>query len=268
MIELIINYWWLLLLAMLLGGFLYSFNQKNIRRIIGNFSNKAPLIKRYWMFVIPFSIISALLFYIIFKYSDANNVSIYTSLLGQILTLVFAIYAGYLAFLQLIENRFDKLVERGDNYLFEEHYNRALESYQEAHKINPRDFNVLANMTEIYLISQDRNRFDEGLEGLARIIKENSEKLCLFYLKVARFILIEDMGSAKRELGSCINFVKNCPDALSHFLWNFKDIKNCAKYKLLQGEAKETMDNLISYLQKSLNDDQKNKFENGNYLLK
>jgi hypothetical protein len=84
-----------------LGSFLYAFNQASFGNVYNKFSNKAPLIKKYWYFVAPFSLITGILFVAIFRYASDARMDMYISALGQVATLIFAIFAGYLAFLQL-----------------------------------------------------------------------------------------------------------------------------------------------------------------------
>ncbi len=267
MFEFIVRYWYMFIFSFVLGAFLYGFNQSGIKNVYKRFSNRAPLIKRYWLFVVPFFILSVLLFFLLLKYSPANMVSTYTTILSQFLTLIFAIFIGYFAFLQLIENRADKLHELGDNYLREKSYLRAISYYKEAHSIDSKDFSILANLAELYLIIQDFISFEEKLDLLNKSVIENSEKIIPLYLKATEYLLKQHKLNATEEINRCVNFIKKCPNALIHFSWNFSDVKNSPAYLILDGELKDIMDNFIKYLSKELNPEQKERFEAGNYLL-
>jgi tetratricopeptide (TPR) repeat protein len=168
---------------------------------------------------------------------------------------------------QLVENRFDKLMERGGNYMSSKSYNRAIEMYQEAYKINQKDFSLLANLTEAYLITRNYFSFEEKLSVLMDNMLEDREKITSFYLKTTYELLKEHNFEAREELNKFIQFIVDNPRALEHFLWDFEDIKNADPYRCLNGESKKMLENMIRYLEKSLDGGDKKLFEDKNYLL-
>lgn len=267
MLKAVINFWYLFILSMLVGAFLYAFNYKRTKAIFNLYNNKAPLIKKYWLFTIPFLVCSIIIFVVILKFSSEDKTSLNISIAGQGLTLIFAIYVGYLAFLQLVENRLDKLKELGDSYLIQKSYLRAIEYYQEAFKIKPTDYSVLANLLELYLIGQNFSNFEERLPLLEKNAIEEHEKIIPLYLKAVKSLFKQYITDAKEEIKDCLDFIKKHPNSLEHLIWNFDDIRSSPVYKALEGETKIIMDNFIRYLQRELNDEEKKKFESGNYLL-
>jgi tetratricopeptide (TPR) repeat protein len=194
-----------------------------------------------------------------------EKINIYASILGQILTLIFAIFVGYFAFLQVVEGRLDKLEERAYFELKQRSYRRATQYYEEAYIINPKDSSVLSNLLELYLILEDYNNFDEKINQLQRISIEEKEKVALLYLQVAEFLLKQHLHEAKEEIKKLVQFIEKHPMALNHFNWNFSDIQDSEVYKRINGESKTIFDNLIKYVSRKLSNEQKNNFEKGNY---
>ena len=238
--------------------------QNIIKKKWKDFFNKTTLIKKYWKFVISFVVIGILSGTIIYFYTE--NVVGNLMLLIQIFTLIFAIFVGYFAFQQVAENRLDKLEEKGYMHLQKQEYLRAIKSYEEAFLIAPKDFNILSNLLECYLIIQDNKNFNEKKELIEKIIIEDREKIIFCYLKSANFLLKQDLGKARKEMKECMEFIKS--SSFSFYpLWNFRDIKNSELYKDLKGESKKILDNFINYLQGILNAEQKTKFEKGSYTL-
>ena len=232
------------------------------------FLAKAPLIKKYWIFVIPFILLSSILYVLVFYFSTTNNLNNNLTVLNQAITLIFAIFVGYFAFQQVVENRFDKLKEQGHLYFKQQSYLRAIEYYEEAYLINSRDFSLLAELLELYLSIQNFNKFNEKIHFLEKLRIEDYEWSTLYYLKIAQCILKKDFGSAEKTLKEYLKKSKKDPLILMHFNWDFSDIRKCEPCKLLKGELKTIFDNLIVYLNKGFDDVKRLKFENGDYLLK
>ena len=265
--HLLLTYWYLFLAGFLLGIVMTILIQK-IREVSEDVFRKASLIKRYWTFTIPFFVLASILYVLVFRFSPELKLQINIEILGQMLTLIFAIFIGYFAFLQVVESRFEKLKEQGYRSLKQKSYRRAREYYEQAHLINPKDFSVLSDLTELYLIIQDNVGFQNKIRLLERTVIETREKIVLFYLRTTRFLLLQDLGNAKSELNELLKFLKESPEFLTHFSWNFDDIRACPSYKNLKGDPKLILDNLIAYLQKQLQDAQKRAFENGDVSLR
>jgi tetratricopeptide (TPR) repeat protein len=187
--------------------------------------------------------------------------------LGQSLTLVFAIFVGYFAFLQVVESRLDKLKERAKSELSERSYRRAIQYYEEAYKISPKDVSILADLLELYLILENYSNFDEKIIQLQRISIEEKEKVTLLYLEATKFLLKQHLQEAKERISKLVQFIEKHPIVLTHFNWDFSDIQDSEVYKKINGEAKIIFENLIKYLSKKMPNDQKSDFEQGNYSI-
>lgn len=268
MISAFFQYWYLLLIFFVCGVVLGSLNRKRINNVLESFFSKASLIKKYWFFVVPFTILSIIAYILTFALSSQQNLGNNISTLNQATTLTFAIFAGYFAFQQVVEHRLDKLKEQGRLYFKQSSYKRALQSYEQALSIDSKDYSTIAELLEIYLAIQDFQKFDEKLPLMKDVILEDYERITLYYLKITKFLLKQDIGSGKGELEGLLSFIEEKPSALVHFSWDFSDIQKTDVFKKLDGESKNILQNLIKYLLKQLNDDEKKQFEEGNFSLK
>lgn len=231
-------------------------------------SNKSRLIKTYWLFSLVFSLLAIIAYIVVLKYSPPDKVDIYTGVVSNSLTLIFAIFVGYFAFSAVTESRLDKFVEQANDYIAAKDYQRAIQQYEEAQKINSKQPSVLMNLLEAYLITKNVLKFDDIYPLLDKIALDGKEKLISFYLQAVRYLLTQNMEQAKEKLGNCIQYINSNPDSLARLAWNFTDIKN-GYYKQLEKDAdsKIIMDNFIKYLSKGLSPEEKTMFENGNFKL-
>lgn len=267
MIGFITQYWYLLVIFFA-GIALTLLFQGRVKKLIRSFFNKAPLIKKYWIFVVPFILVSIIVYTLVIYLSPKESLGNNLTILNQATTLIFAIFVGYFAFQQVIEYRLDKLKEQANLYFKQPSYLRAIQYYEEAYAIDPKDFSLLAELLEVYLCIGEFKKFDEKIGRLEKLIVEDYEKSTVAYLKVCEHLLKQDLGSVKTELKSYIDLVQKNPEVLERFRWDFSDICKCDSYKNLEGDVKAIFDNLVSYLNKKLDEDKKKRYENGDYILK
>lgn len=265
--HLLLIYWYLVFAGIILGVVATILIQR-AKEMSEDVFRKASLIKRYWTFTIPFFVLASILYVLVFRFSPELKLQVNIEILGQMLTLIFAVFIGYFAFLQVVEGRFEKLKEQGYQSLKQKSYRRAKEYYGQAHLINPKDFSILADLTELYLITQDNVGFQNKIRLLERTVIETREKIVLFYLRATWFLLLQDLGNANRELNELSKFLKGGPELLTHPSWDFGDIRACPSYKNLKGDPKLILDNLIAYLERGLEDSKKRAFENGDFSLR
>lgn len=182
----------------------------------------------------------------------------------QLLTLVFGIFVGYYAFLQVAESRFEKLKESANDYLSVNSLLRARQVYEEAHKIKPLDIIVLENLEELYLLEENYAKFDETFPLMEKSCVELDEQLAKHYLLALKGLL--ELGSTN-GIRNCLNFVRENPEALRRFTWNFQQLKHSKVYEKTTGDTRTILDNFAQYLGKSLSEERKILFETSNYLL-
>ncbi len=269
MTEILVKNWYLFLGFMLAGAILILSIQQKCKDLIKIFQDKAPLIKKYWLLVIPFALLSISAYILTIKLSSSQDINKNISLLNQATTLIFAIFAGYLAFQQLIEYRKDKLKEQASIYFKQPSYLRAIQYYEEAYRIDPKDFSLLSELLEVYLCAEDFKKFDEKIPQLERLVVENYEKSIVAYLKICKNLFNQDLRSTRSELKTYLNLVKDNLEVLPQFrFWDFSDIRKSVAYKNLEGDIKGICDNFLAYLNKALDEEKKKRFEVGDYILK
>jgi tetratricopeptide (TPR) repeat protein len=267
MLEIFLNYWLVFLLVIVSTSLVTLFTRRPLMEVWKAFVNKAPIIKKYWFFVLPFSFLTCFAYIWVINSFDGDTLTNYLSVLGQVSTLVFAIFVGYFAFVQVTESRLDKLSEKGLSAMREQAYRRSKRYYEQAYIIDPKDFSILCNLLELYLLMGDYISFDEKINHLSDLILEPHEKVTLLYLKTIKSLLKQDIGSAKVDLGDCIDWTKENPSALVIFSWDFRDIQKADVYKKLSGDCRTILDNYIKYLSKTLSEEDKKFFEDKNYSL-
>jgi|SRR5688572_10013447 len=264
--DFVFDSWYLLLLAAIIGGLVVTFSRKPLFWMWRSFRDRTQLIKRYWTFVVPFTVLSVAAYTAVWIFVPVVNRDAALDVLGVAMTLIFAIFVGYFAFLQLAENRLDKLIEQGDRELYEKSYSRAIGSYEKALSIDPKNYHVLSNVLELYLMTGDSVAFEERLPRLGLNGVEHYEKLVYLYLCALKYLLIGHTIDARAAIQDAVEFVKQHPEALDRLRWNFSDLRESKIYQDLQGESKELLTNFVRYLERGLGADRQ-RFENGDYLL-
>lgn len=257
----------LFLVVLFFGNIFQLFFRNQLIQIWDRITSQAPLIKKYWLFVITFILISFTSYWIIINYSPSDKVDRYLSILNTWETIIFAIFIGYFAFTQLVESRVDKLQEQAYSYLRSKSYKRSITFYEQLYSINPKDPNFLPNLLEVYLLNKQYDKFSQKLPRLSGILIEDRDKYVLFYLIALRYLLEQNLGTAKESIYESIAYSKDHVDSLESFSWDFSDLCNSDIYNRLTGEAKTLLDNFIKFLGRRLTEEEKNKFLAGNYTL-
>lgn len=171
-----------------------------------------------------------------------------------------AALTGYFAFAQLQLNRFDKLKDEAYSYLKERQYLRARRLYEEAHSIKNNDFTVASNLAELYLILKDFSAFDNLRNQLDRTCVESKEKAISTYLITTKWLIKENVGSAKGELKKLLKIIEAEPKDFESSFWDFSDLEKSETYKSISGESKEILETLIKFANKSLENEKKEVF--------
>ena len=215
----------------------------------------------------PFVIIVSFIYWIVINNSGESNIDLHISVLGHFVALIFAIFIGYFAFIQVAENRLEKYKDQGFQYIKSRSYLRAKKMYEKAHIIDVSDFLVLANLLETYLFLEEYSNFNEKINALNDEVIDSSDKIVVYYLKIAKYLLQEDLGDAKSQLSDFISYVKDKPESIIRFSWDFSDIVRSDPCEKLNWESRTMLDNFRMYLTKSLDGNKKEAFENWDYTL-
>jgi tetratricopeptide (TPR) repeat protein len=226
---------------------------------------KASLVKAYWRFVIIFVLFATLLYLGVFLFSSEKYLSICLAFVGQVLALIFAIFVGWYAFIQVTEGRIEKSGEQAHVYFKEGSYKRARELYEKIFLIAPKNFSNLTELQELNLITGNNSGFVDKEKKLEEAAIEDDEFLVIFYLQIMNLLLKQDLGNAESKIDECLAFSTQNPRALSQLAWSFTELKTSEAYKKLKGDPKKIADNFINYLSNTLNEEQRKKFEEGDY---
>lgn len=184
------------------------------------------------------------------------------------------IIAIFFGLRQLVENRYDKLIQQGYNYLKDKKYSNAIKIWNEALAIK-KENSTLHNLAEALLLSGDFNEFDRLMKLLAKkrwrekLFNENKDKILINILQAVRQLIVENIGKGKEYLSASISISKKSEDKIM-LNWDFKDLKNSDIYKKLTNDcdAKKIIDNCVAYFSHQLQESDKFLFETGNYTLK
>lgn len=257
----IINPWALLLGAFILGGIVAICLRKPILNFYQKFNKKSPIIRKYWSFVIIFFLTLGIIYwFVLTSYLSSENIQRCLDIVGQIATLIFATFVGYFAFLQLVEARIETLKKDGIAYLRDGQYIRAIKKYEEAYSIDGKDFDSLANLTEVYLIVKDFESYENKIIFLEKIALDKKDHLVCKYLIIASYLLRQRLSDADNEIKKLVVYKEKNPSMT--VTWDFRDVKNGDTYKELKegSEAKKKFDEMVGYLTNRLSPEDKTKF--------
>ncbi len=237
-------------------GFIFK---DKIKEIFSKIYTRAMLVKGYWIFSIFFVISTLLTYWLIVRYSNKLNINRNISILNHMSALLFAIFVGYYAFLQVMEGKLDKYKEIAYAHLKEREYNKARQYYEKAYAVDPKDESVIVNLTELYLILNDFKKFDLKIKLIkSNGFLESSDEIIYSYLKAAKYLLKQELGEAKKVIKDMVTKTKG--ESWSK-IWNFHDIKDSETFKRLDGESKTIFSELIEYIQDATGVEKRKAFE-------
>jgi tetratricopeptide (TPR) repeat protein len=226
---------------------------------------RAPLIRKYWLFVVPFFLASVAIYVCIYKFSSSNQLENNISTAGHFIMLSFTIYLGYLAFLQVIEGRIDNLKQNASLQFRSGRNERAIKTYEEIFNIKPDDFSALAELLELYLIEKRFFPFEQKINILKKSAIGDREHKIVAYLETAKLLFQYGGESAREKISEAVTtFSKKLGD----ISWGFKEVKNSDVYKNSNQDTKRVFENFTNYLNGSLDKELLEEFEQGSYDVK
>ena len=253
----------ILLIGIMLGLLLYAISQNKVRRGITLFRNRAPIIKKYWLYIVPFVVLTTVAYVVMWRYFYDP---IHFEVLNQATSLALAIFVGYIAFSEYGEGKFDKLVESAQESLARHEFNTAKLRLKEAHAIKPKDNAVTADLLELYLILRLEDDFDVLIEAYGNNFIEESDQLIHQYLLTLKPLLNEHMREGKAQIIKLIQLVNDNPNIRERFHWNNETLLASDTFRLLSSEnSRKILTNLYAYLNRQLNNDQEKSFVEGKY---
>jgi len=113
----------------------------------------------------------------------------------------------------------------------------------------------------------DDEYFESHVHILKNIVVSQSESITCYFLDVARELFREYISEARNKIEDLIKHINKHPKALVNHLWDYNDMQSSDKYQQISGDTKTIFENVIKYLKRSLNADEKVSFEKGDYTL-
>lgn len=233
------------------------------------FKNKITKKVQYWLLILIVLFFLSYTYFAIFT-SDSllsEQRGQLINVIGYLGTLFFAAIAGYFAYSQLLEIQFDRLKEQAMGSFKSKHYARAEKDFSAALAIKPYEFLVFAEYMEVLISLRDFETFDNNSYKLAKYAIDKREKLIVHYLFFARYLLQENLGFAKKHIKNTVNYYKDNSSIFVSGNWSYSDIIQTDVYGDLVGETKKIFDNYIKFITGRMNEEQKNKFITGDYIL-
>ncbi len=253
----------LLIIALLaIGAVVWEILKWIKSKLTSKFVSRAPIIRKYWKFVIPFVTLTTLAYVLtyIYAYSDVN-----IGIVGQVSTLVLAIFAGYIAFAEFGESRFDNLIRDGSEASRAREIRRAEAKYKEANSIKPDDAKVLGNLLELNIVLGNYDEFDAKVAHFKRISLEESDELAQFYLLALRHLMKEYLGEARPSIEASIKFVNDHPGCREKFHWSNDEVIQSDAFLKLTSQTKKLVVNHFAYLKGQLSPTEEETFISGDY---
>ncbi len=220
----------------------------------------------YWAFMLLFFLSFSCLYFFSFRLDDPFRTE-FLNIIEYLGAILIAMVAGYFAYSQFLEIRFEKIKEQANLSFKRDMYARAINLYTEAISIRSDEFPVFAEYTEVLIAISDFDKFDLIAKDLKKYAVDKREHLICCYLMFSRFMLQENLGFAKKHILETIESYEKNKNIFVLGNWDFSDIKRTENYKSLQGEAKKIFDNYIKFVTGQLKNDSLSKFLNGDYIL-
>lgn len=233
----------LVALILIFGILIGLFLRKQIRLAFSKIIDFYLEIELFWKLVGGLTIAHAGLYqwYRIYGNNDSNLLT----LIGQISTLLIAIFGGYFAAKQFSEMRFEKLLEESKNLYRaaangnNPEYSKIIRCLEAALKLNPSHSTTWANLLEAYITTGDFDRFDSKIDRLSRIAIDRDiiiEKC----LRISRLLLADEPRHARVLIKQNYDLFKS---ALKNY-WHFDELKQGTTYRTLNinSDAKKILD--------------------------
>lgn len=241
-----------LLLIVTAALFAYIYKGSEASNSLLMLIRRIGLVKYYWKFVTFYSLLLCVVYYLTFKYVPSTEQGKALDFIGQIAAIVFAIFIGWFAFLEVKRSTLKEGVERANQYFTSNRsLQRARQLYEEYCDFEQTDFFRLTELLEIYLVLGSYEKaFEERFARLKKNVKDDWEGFMPLYLECTKHLFKEEIKSAENKLKEMVDYAAKNPEALGTLSWDFRDIKKAAAYKKFTDdrEAKKLFDRMILYL--------------------
>jgi hypothetical protein len=226
------------------------------------FKERAPLIKKYWLFVVPFMLLNAIGYAVIgaWFYNEINF-----TIFGQVSATIFAVFVGYIAFSEFGESKFEKLIEAAVMSLNRQEFTSAKMKFEEAHAIKPKDTDIIADLLELYLILGMYDKFDNKVDSYIKFSVESRNQLTYQFLLALRSLSVEHIREARERIKATVDTVNKTPNIREGFIWSLDEYIASDAYRVLTTNTQKIISNYFAYLKRHLSPEQERNFVSGNY---
>ena len=252
----------LVLTLLMLGGLTVLVLRRPSQWAMARFKDRAPIIKKYWAFIIPYVILNIVAYVLVTIYSY-NDISF--NILGQISAMILAIFIGNIAFAEFGESKFDKLTESALSAGRRYEFTTAKNKYEEANSLKPKDPNLLGNLLEVYLMLGLFDEFDTKIRMHEKYAIEIGDKLANTYLSTLRSLAAEHMRDARNKIQKTIEFTNENPTSRERFNWVTDEFTARDTYRTMGETTRRMTSNYFAYLKRQLTPDQEKRFVEGSY---
>lgn len=232
------------------------------------------IVPGFWWIVFSLIILAIPSYILVFHLSNDLSLDRNLSLLNTIVTLIFAVFIGYYAFVQVAENRAEKNLETGRNLLHRmQQYVKAMYYYELAIRFKINDFNTTAELLELYLVNSEDEKFASLLTRFESKSKkyflDKYDNVIIFYLKITKEIFDGNIRKAESLIREAIKYIQDHPGSIKPGLWGFEEIKAAGRYAELGSatDSKKYIDNFILFITNQLDQSKKERFINGDFRL-
>lgn len=210
------------------------------------YKSRTKQIKKYWVGVLILILLTVTAHIASIQFFEINPQWI--DLINHYSTLLFAVYAGYIAFRTYETGRIDKIVELALANFKVKRYVRASKFYEEALQIDPDDFSTRASYIELLIVTNNSEKYHEQIQLLNKIQLENREKIVGKYLEAVKMLIDENTKDAKVVIASIVEDCAVQFDAWKLLGWDFMEIEQSEAYEKLKGDPKNILSGLIEFL--------------------
>jgi len=200
------------------------------------------------MIFIIFSIANCIIYY--FPLAQENKNILIQIAIGTA-GLIWAIFAGYFAFAQFLENRKERLIKEVEEHWERQEYPSALQKLEKIYRIDSSDKLNLQNLSENYSINGNFDRGEEFAEKAHKLRETNHDTLIYYYLKIlAKIKNISQSSIVIKELINCLDKDK---EIIISTHWRFNELINSDLYKKqLTTEQKQLIDLVMRVLRRKI----------------
>lgn len=255
---------------------MFSYLGKKIKsRNFWEFFFKNPTFSlRFWIVsCLALLVTASIIFGLIITLGIRGDFEKVTTLVGVVMqgaTLIFAVVASYLALRQLVETRINTTEQLAWGEMRRGNYRRASSKWKDTLYMLPEPHRF-TNLCEVLLLGGFYDEFDEQISKAEQrfyrnqLLIEDSEKVNVLHLKATRHLLVRNQGEAEKFIDVIREiFAEN---GRVNTGWKFADLIASPEYSKLTGECRTILDNLINYIDGTMQPEIIKAFELGEYAV-